>query len=155
VDYEGLTGGVTIPAGRRSARIEIIPRDDNLVEGLESVVIAVEPPPVLIPFWIGPITLPEPSYLPGFPNRAAAVLQDNDRPRPPCLRLSDGQFHACLPATNGFCYRLEVSTNCVHWLPVCTNVVTEGALHFVDPDGPECQIRFYRAVPEPNWRPED
>ena len=39
VDYQALSGTVTIPAGQREAIIQIIPKDDNLVEGVETVII--------------------------------------------------------------------------------------------------------------------
>lgn len=155
-DYEALPEFITIPAGHRTARIEIIPRDDALVEGAESVVLELVPPPYVIPTGailitnLPPPTLPSPAYWIGSPGRAAALIGDNDRARPPCFKLPDGPFHACLPATNGFCYRIETSTNLLHWVPVCTNVVTDGALHFVDPDAAESPSRFYRAVPEPD-----
>jgi hypothetical protein len=163
VDYEALPGAVTIPAGQRAARIEIIPRDDQIVEGVESVVITLEPPVFVIPTGTdGTSLLPgttvtffPPGYAIGFPRRAAALIVDNDRPRPRCFKLPDGGFHACLSGTNGFCYRLEVSTNCADWFPVCTNVVTDGAVHFVDPDAAESPARFYRAVPEPEWLGEE
>ena len=90
-----------------------------------------------------------PPYLIGFPGKAAAVIADNDGVRPPTRCLSDGLFHACWDGTNGFCYRIEISSNLVEWLPVCTNSVTDGAVHFVDPDTLDFPHRFYRAVPEP------
>lgn len=41
VDYMGLSGSVTIPAGEASADITLTPRDDTLLEGDESVVITL------------------------------------------------------------------------------------------------------------------
>jgi len=90
-----------------------------------------------------------PPYLVGIPRRAAAIIVDNDSPRPPCMTTSDGLFCLCRPGTNGFCFRLEVSTNLVNWVPVCTNSVTDGAIHYVDPDATDSVIRFYRTSPAP------
>ena len=90
----------------------------------------------------------------GRPASAAALIVDNDRPRPPCGRLADGLFHACEPRTNGHCFRVEISTNLIHWLPVCTNIVTDGAAHFIDPDAAGQPHRFYRNVSEPALPPE-
>ncbi len=98
---------------------------------------------------------PLPAYTVGFPSRASAIIIDNDLPRPPCRLLPDNQFHFCEPATNGFCFRVEASTDLRHWIPLCTNVVTDGALHFVDPDAPPLLMRFYRAEPEPGLPPDD
>ena len=137
---------MTIPAGHRSARISIIPLDDRLVEGIETVTLALEPAPT-------PSDQPPP-YLVGFSRRATAIIVDNDLARPPCVRLSDGEFHLCLPATNGFCFRLEASTDLIRWVPICTNVVTEEAVHFIDPDAADLPHRFYRMLPEAQLLPD-
>jgi len=147
VDYEPLSGEVTIAAGERSARIIIAPIDDHLVEKPESVVLALRAPPAS-----GPTN--SPAYVVGIPERAAAVIVDNDLDRPPLICLPDRLFHLCLPATNGFCYRIEASTNLLHWVPICTNVVTDRAVQFVDPDACELPRRFYRLAPEP-YPPQD
>ena len=144
VDYAALPGFVTIPAGERGARIVVTPIDDTEVEGPETVVLSLQIPPSPL----GAINVP-PAYVIGFPGKAAAVIADNDGIRPPIRCLSDGLFHACWEGTNGFCYRIEISSNLVEWLPVCTNSVTDGAIHFVDPDTLDFPHRFYRAVPEP------
>ena len=140
VDYAALSGSVTIEAGRRTAQIVVVPTDDSLVEGLESLRLELKS---------------SDHYRIGFPGRASAIIVDNDRPRPTCRMISDGEFHLCRPATNGFCFRIEVSTNLIHWTPVCTNVVTDGALHFVDPDASGSSARFYRVVAEPPLPPDD
>lgn len=144
VDYVELPGFVTIPAGERRARIVVTPIDDTEVEGPETVVLSLQIPP-------SPLAVinPPPPYVIGFPGKAAAVIADNDGILPPTRCLSDGLFHACWEGTNGFCYRVEISTNLINWLPVCTNSVTDGGVHFVDPDTLEFRHRFYRAVPEP------
>ena len=54
------------------------------------------------------------------------------------------------PGGNGQWFRIECSTNMVHWTAICTNAVTDGALHFVDPETDDLPRRFYRAVPEAN-----
>jgi hypothetical protein len=78
------------------------------------------------------------------------MIVDNDWARPPVICLPDRLFHLCAPGTNGHCYRIEASTNMVHWVPICTNVITGGAVHFVDPDAPEFPNRFYRVISEPS-----
>jgi len=140
VDYVASPGSITIPAGKHSAQIVVVPIDDNLAEGIETVVLKLQP---------------SPAYTVGFPSRASAFIIDNDLPRPRCMLLPDHQFHFCEPATNGFCFRVEASTDLLHWIPLCTNVVTDGALHFLDPDAPPLNMRFYRAKPEPGLPPDD
>jgi hypothetical protein len=91
-----------------------------------------------------------PSYVIGVPGRAAAVIVDNDSPRPTTSVLSDRSFHLTAPGVSGEWYRIEYSTDLQTWTPICTTQVAEGALHFVDPDAQDEAKRFYRAVPEPN-----
>lgn len=76
VDYRQLSGTVTIPAGHRSARVTVVPIDDNEVERLESVVLEIQPA-------ICPAIFPEPPtcYLVGQPSRAAVHIHDNDLDR--------------------------------------------------------------------------
>ena len=69
-------------------------------------------------------------------------------PCPSISRLSDGLFHLNFPGTTGWRFRIEGSTDLKNWTPVCTNVVTDGALHFVDPDSSDLPRRFYRTLPE-------
>src|SRR5205823_5044478 len=114
VDYVELPGSVIIPAGERGARIVVTPIDDTLVEGPETVVLSLQIPPSPLA-----ANLPPP-YIIGFPGKAATVIADNDGIRPPTRCLSDGLFHACWDGTNGFCYRIEISSILVEWLPVCT-----------------------------------
>mgnify|MGYP001190310209 CR=1 FL=1 len=40
-------------------------------------------------------------------------------------------------------------------MPVCTNIVVDGALHFVDPDAIPLPQRFYRVSPVPALPPEE
>jgi hypothetical protein len=140
VDYLVLPGSVTIPPGKRTAQIVVVPIDDSLTEGIETVGLKLRP---------------SPDYDLGFPSHAAALISDRDQPRPPCVLLPDHQFHLCQPASIGFCFRIEASTDLRNWIPVCTNVVTDGALHFVDPDTPPSSMRFYRVEPELGLPPDD
>ena len=137
VDYATLPGSVTIPAGLHTARIVVVPLNDSVVEHVETVVLKLAHPP----------TNASPAYVIGKPNKAVAIIVDNDQPRPPSSRLPDGMFHLCLPGANGFGFRLECSSDMENWMPLCTNVVTDGAIHFVDPEADEHAHRFYRAMP--------
>jgi hypothetical protein len=102
------------------------------------VVVKLVPSPVLSPL---------PGYTVGKPHRAAVVILDNDRPRPHCARLVDGLFNLCLPVDAAGCFRVEASDDLVHWDAVCNLEAREGAVDFIDPDGPEHGRRFYRVVP--------
>jgi hypothetical protein len=137
VDYAALSGEVTIAAGARGARILVVPLEDRLAEGIETVVLE-----------LAPAGGEPPSYSIGQPSRAASIIVDNDAPRPRCQRLADGLFHVCVPGRDGDYFRLEASCNLVDWVPLCTSVVSDGAIHFVDPDVEALPYRFYRSVPE-------
>ena len=140
VDYKLLSGTVTIPAGQRFAPIVILPVDDSLPEKIETVVLELTEPPYGSP-------LPSP-YVIGKPARAAAIIVDNDQPRPSTGRLADRCFHLVHPGNNGDWFRIEYSTNLIEWTVLCTNTVTDGAIHFVDPDADESSQRFYRVMPD-------
>jgi Bacterial Ig domain/Calx-beta domain len=142
VDYATLPGEVIVPPGRLGAEIKVVPIDDNLPERIETVVITLRAPL--------PTMNSAPPYIVGFPRRAAAIIVDNDQPRPVTGPLADHCFHIMKPGSNGSWFRIECSADLVNWTPICTNRVTDGALHFVDADADEAPQRFYRALPEPN-----
>jgi hypothetical protein len=86
VDYQYLSGRVQIPAGAPSAKIVVNPIDDLLVEGLETVVVKLEPSPLLTPT----NTLPQWWYRIGSNDVARAIIRDNDSPPtnlPPRVKL--------------------------------------------------------------------
>jgi hypothetical protein len=141
VDYLTLPGWVRIPAGARYADITVVPIDDTRPEPLETVILTLRPAE-------RPTNTPSP-YVIGRPAEAGAVIVDNDHRRPPTTPLHDGDLHVNLPAINGLCYRLDVSTNLLTWTPVLTNRVTKGAFHYVDIEGQRNQFKFYRAVMVP------
>jgi hypothetical protein len=145
-DYVELPGFVTIPAGRRAAEFRIVPLDDNLHEKIETVSLRLRLPP--------DATNDAPPYSFGRPARAAAIIVDNDHPRPVTRVLPDRGFHIMRPGANGTWWRIECSVDLVNWMPLSTNQITDGALHFVDPDAAELPQRFYRAVPETSPPPE-
>jgi Calx-beta domain/Bacterial Ig domain len=138
VDYKRIPNSVVLAAGVRSVRIVIEAIEDDLPEGMESVVLRLLP---------ADSTSTTPPYAIGRPATAAALIVDPGVERPPCRRLDDGMFHVCLPADNGTGYRLMSSTNLVDWEEICTGVVVDGAIHFVDPDAALHGMRFYRAFP--------
>lgn len=141
VDYAHIGNTVIISAGERSARVVIDPIDDNLREHIETVVLKLRAGTAA-----GNVGS---AYVVGRPERAAATISDNDANRPPCRLLPDRLFHFCVPHTNGFRHRIEVGTNMVHWEIICTNVVVNGAVHFVDPDAEAHPNRFFRVSPVP------
>lgn len=141
VDYGVSPSFVTIPAGRLSVEVKIVPMDDHLPEPIETVLLTLHPPPA-------PMDSAVP-YIVGFPNRAAAIIVDNERPRPVTCMLSDGSFHLMNAANPESWFRIECSTDLVNWTSLCTNLPADGALHFVDPDAGNFAQRYYRAVSEP------
>jgi hypothetical protein len=139
-DYVALSGHVTIAAGSRVAEINVIPIDDSISEPTETIRLALRPA----------VSGAPPAYMIGKPAHAGAILVDNDQPRPNSGTLSDRSFHLMQPGANGAWFRIETSTNLVSWTTLTTNLVTDGALHFVDPETTELPRRFYRAVPLPH-----
>jgi hypothetical protein len=143
VDYVTLPGYVTIPTGSTFALITIVPLEDidPTTTPFSTVILTLTVPPI-------PTNGP-PAYTLGWPDKAGAIILEDPRfpggpiPRP----LAGGVFVANFPGTNGQIYCLEVSSDMVNWLPVCTNAVVKGAIQFVDPDAGSYTNRFYRTVP--------
>jgi hypothetical protein len=69
LDYLTLSGSVTIPAGAISAPISVVPRDDTLREGTETIILT------LIPYCPGPLPC---TYNTGAPSSATVFVYDND-----------------------------------------------------------------------------
>ncbi|HAV61336.1 MAG TPA: hypothetical protein DCY13_03120, partial [Verrucomicrobiales bacterium] len=98
-DYVELPTMVTIPAGERGVEVIVDPIDDELVEGLEDVVLTLAPAVCADMFPPAPEC-----YLIGRESRARAVIRDNDQPpgnHPPrveIVRPSDGEMFRA-PAT--------------------------------------------------------
>ncbi len=132
VDFLGLPDSVTIPAGRRTARVLVIPIDDRRDERIETVVLRLQPAAL---------------YNVGRPGIAGALILDNDCPAPGTLSLPDGSFHVRNDWPKGACYRVDVSNNLKDWEALEDNLVTDDAIHFVDPEAPDLGARFYRVVP--------
>jgi hypothetical protein len=79
-DYQSLVGTVTIPQGAYFAPVIVTPIDDYEVEGSESVVIALQQPPV----W-------PPPYIVSWPSVSQAEIADNDREltnHPPVVNIT-------------------------------------------------------------------
>src|SRR6185295_14348135 len=137
VDYLKIPNSLTIPAGRRGARIVITPIDDKLPERIETVILRLTPPPN-----------DPPAYVIGRPARAGAVILDNDHPLLANERLSDPGVHLRLASPAGMPFRLESSTNLVDWEEEACDVVVEDGVSFVEDDLAERPHRFFRVVQE-------
>ncbi len=137
-DYEALESPLVIPAGQRRARLVVRPIDDHRAEPIETVLVTLAGDDALLA-----------SYTVGFPRRAAAILVDNDHPRPFCVRLPGGWFNFCLPVESGDCFRVEATRDFKEWTLLAIVPVNEGRVHYVDPDAPELAHRFYRFIPVP------
>src|SRR5208283_631976 len=72
-----------------------------------------------------PTNVPPP-YLIGSPASAGAIiLEENLLPivSPTVQNLSDSSIQVSMPAANGTSFSLQISSDLVNWLPVCTNTV--------------------------------
>lgn len=90
VDYIRLPGFINIPPGANSADVIVEPLPDSLTEGIESVELALTPPP--FPTLTDQSTLSfRAPYLIGHPARATVTIADSQSPpptnRPPDIRL--------------------------------------------------------------------
>jgi hypothetical protein len=142
-DYEMLSGLATIQAGQRSVIVTARPLPDNLVEGIETVILRLEEPPA------GPAG----AYRLGFPHRALALVSDRPWVRSPsgvrCSSLIGGVVHVCFDAETGYNFRVEASSDLRNWETVFNSLAIDGALHFVDDEMATTSHRFYRLTPEP------
>ncbi|HZM03316.1 MAG TPA: Ig-like domain-containing protein [Candidatus Saccharimonadales bacterium] len=143
VDYETIPSSVIIPAGKSYALITIIPLDDidSDYSYDDTVVLSLIAPP-------GATNTPA-TYTLGLPQQAGAIILDADLlpiPQPVLRTMADGSLHASLPAFDGLNFTLQISTDLVTWLPVCTNTVLKGSAQFVDPNGSGGSARYYRIV---------
>jgi hypothetical protein len=123
--------------------VAIVPLNDNDAASCcyDTVVLALTAP-----------TNTPPPYRVGSPSVAGAIILEEDLLPivPPTIRsLSDNSMHVSLPATNGMNFSLQISSDLVNWLPLCTNTVLKGSAQFLDPNGAANPNLFYRIVPAP------
>jgi len=134
LDYVGLPGSLTIPAGAATALIPVVPLDNSETNVAKSVVLSLNA---------------STNYLVGFPPRAEVLIMDF-WPRPLPWLLADRSFHLNTNGPDGAWFYLQNSSNLLNWTTVATNQVIHGSLDFADPDAASNALRFYRSVPLTN-----
>jgi hypothetical protein len=134
VDYVGLPGSVTIPAGAAAALIPVVPLDNSETNVSKSVILALNA---------------STNYLVGFPPRAEVLIMDY-WPRPLPLLLADHSFHLNTNGPDGAWFYLQNSSDLLNWSTVSTNQIIHGSIDFLDPDAASNPLRFYRPVPLTN-----
>jgi hypothetical protein len=141
VDYVLLPGTVEIPAGQRQALITIVPIDADTNSTPETVILS-----------LSPSTNSTPDYAIGFPSRAEGLIVNSESPHPLLTgrMLHDHTFCLSMNGPNGGWFRIDYSTNCLSWTPVCTNQVVGGLINFADPNAAGSAARWYRTVPLPH-----
>jgi hypothetical protein len=133
VDYVSLPGVVTIPSGEGSAAISVVPLDDGPPDLTSSVVLKL---------------VAGTNYVVGAPAAAAAIILDGQTPRPVTGLVPGTAFHLAATGLDGAWFHVETSPDLIHWTPVCTNQVVNGAIDYVDPAAPTNPALYYRTVPE-------
>jgi hypothetical protein len=133
LNYVTLPGDVTIPAGQRVGLITVVPLEAAPSNVTTTVILTVTAGT---------------NYAVGFPPRAAAIILDEPGPSAVSGVLPDQTFHLSCAGPDGAWFHVEYTSDLIQWTPICTNQVFYGAIDFVDPDAPDNQSRFYRAVPE-------
>jgi hypothetical protein len=85
----------------------------------------------------------------GAPAAAEVIILEDVPPvmQPGLRLLTDNTVNLSVPASNGQPYCVQVSTNLVDWLPICTNTAVNGSVQYVDPNGNSAPNQFYRVVP--------
>ena len=134
VDYVGLPGSVTIPAGAPAALIPVVPLDNSATNVSKSLVLSLNA---------------STNYLVGLPARAEVLIMDY-WPRPLPWLLADRSFHLNTNGPDGAWYYLQNSSDLLTWSTVSTNQVIHGSIDYVDPDAASNSLRFYRSVPLTN-----
>ena len=134
IDYDKLSGQVTIAAHAETAEIVVNPIDDDIAEGTESVVLSLLPgyPPCLFADPPCEILIPAvPAYYVGFPGEAEAVafIRDNEptnqRPKVAIIKPQSGETFA--PSSNiQIDVRAQDPDGCVHTVEFFANGVKIG-----------------------------
>ena len=62
------------------------------------------------------------------------------------VRSPEGDLELRFSGEPGRIYRVQASTNLVHWLDLHTNTPANGLFRFIDVDAMDINHRFYRAV---------
>lgn len=134
VDYAGLPGNVTIPAGAAYALVPIVPIDHG-------------PPyvPKTVLLKLSASTNAPPDYNVGIPSVAEALIV-GQWPRPLPFLVPGGDFHANLSGPDGAWATVEGSSDMVNWTPLVTNQVLQGSIDYLDSTSGN-PLRFYRAIP--------
>jgi hypothetical protein len=157
VDYVALPGTVDIPAGQTEAMITIVPIDNPTNNDTNFA-------PSTVILSLSPSTNSTPAYLVGFPPSAEALIIDSESPQPVLTggvpgghtflltgRMLGGHtFCLSMNGPDGAWFRVDYSTNCLSWTPVCTNQVVGGSINFADPNSAHVAARWYRAIPLPH-----
>ena len=144
IDYQTLSGTVTIPAGQRSVPVVVRPLADNLHEGIETVRLRLDDPPSPAAYRLG--------------RRRAATAVISDYPwlgsSARCIALAGGLKHLCFAADSGNNFRIEATSDLRTWETLFDTSSSEDGWHFIDGEIENQPYRFYRLTPEPFPDPE-
>jgi hypothetical protein len=139
VQYVTLPGSVTIPAGERSAIVNVVPLEDGPPEVNMTAILKIKV---------------STNYFIGTPQRAAVYILDEPQFRRASEITADRCFHLKADGPDGAWFRVDYTTDLTTWTSICTNQVVNGSIDFVDPDAQGDQVRYYRAVPQDTAPPQ-
>jgi len=136
LDYAGLTGAATIPAGAVLTYFDAVPIDDGLVEGYESIHLRLKPAP---------------HYVIGLRAEATGEIIENDGGVPPAINregigMAAGRLAFKVNGVPGQSFHIFSSTNLQNWVQVTTQPIPAGSDYLEASQDSGAPRRFFRAV---------
>ena len=94
-------------------------------------------------------------YTVGRPGRAGVVIGNRGQNKVASKRLEDGSVHVSIPVPNGQSFRIEVGNALGEWDGLGTNTATDDAIHIVDTEPTDTEMRFFRLIPDVDDEPDE
>ncbi len=134
VDYATLPGYIAIPSGSRWTTLTMTPLPDELIEGAETIIVALTPSPAM--------SIRE-SYVIGSHRVGVGLIFDSGE-QPQTTPRIRRWLHLRLKGEAGVAYRLEVSNDLKQWQAVTEERADDSGVNYVEILPHSCPQRFYR-----------